>query len=584
MRHIVQSALPWGSRLLALTSTVMLIGLLPWLSGRDPALSLLRARSGDQIATPEALDAIRQRYGLEDGPLALLGHWLSGLLHGDAGNSWISGQPVLPGMLRATGVSLSLMAYALAVALAIALLLAVPTLWRGLRGVNRPSVGIIATSLTALPEFLLATLLLIVGAVWLGWLPPFGWQGWQHAVLPALALGLPAGGLLGLLLNDGLALTFSERWLLNWCLAGIPWHQRLLAVFRRTLPALLPQLGLVLVGLTGGAVAVEKIFAIPGLGRATLGAAVAQDLPALQCGVLLLLTIAFAAGLLAHTLHYLLLGRSGITLPNTRPAEAVHHGGYLVVGITAVILCLLILSGLLRDPLASLHLRLQPPSLALPLGADATGRDILARVAYGAWHTSLLALAVSVCALLLGLLLGLMPRLLCGIIETANATPPIIAGLMVVAVTGPSSYGAACAVLLVSWAPLAAHCAALLHETRRQPYIRMLPILGVGPLRRLTHYLLPAVIGPLSRHAMLRLPGIALALAALSFLGLGPQPPSAEWGLVLAEGMPYLERAPWTVLAPACALLLLSLLAVSLAGALGSNHGRARSHPALVVP
>jgi peptide/nickel transport system permease protein len=88
-------------------------------------------------------------------------------------------------------------------------------------------------------------------------------------------------------------------------------------------------------------------------------------------------------------------------------------------------------------------------------------------------------------------------------------------------------------------------------------------------------YILPALAGPLLRHAMLRLPGIALALAALGFLGLGPRQPAPEWGLILAEGIGYVERAPWAVLAPASALVLASVLAVGLAG-IGSRTGRAR--------
>ena len=83
-------------------------------------------------------------------------------------------------------------------------------------------------------------------------------------------------------------------------------------------------------------------------------------------------------------------------------------------------------------------------------------------------------------------------------------------------------------------------------------------------------YVLPAVAWPLLRHAMLRLPGVALALAALGFLGLGPQQPTPEWGLILAEGIGYVERAPWAVLAPASALVLASVVAVGLAGA---GHG-----------
>ncbi len=572
MKTVRHALLPQLSRLAALLAMGLFVGLMPWLSGRDPALSLLRARSGDQEATQEALAAIRQRYDLDDGPWALFGRWVYHLFQGDAGNSWISGQPVLPGMMQAAGVSLALMGYALALALIVALLLALPALWRGLHGNSRRATGTLAVTLTALPEFLLASLVLIVGAVWLRWFPPYGWQSLNNVVLPALALGLPAGGLLGLLFSDGLSATFNERWLQTWHLAGIPWYRSLQAVLQRTLPALLPQIGLVMIGLTGGAVAVEKVFAIPGLGRATLGAAIAQDLPALQCGLLLLLAIAFCAGLAGQALHYLLLARIAAVLPNTPPRR--QDGKALPIAIIAALLLgLMVATGLLRDPFSSLHLRLQAPSLALPFGADATGRDILARVAHGALNTCLLALAVSFAALLLGLVFGMLPRLACGLIELANATPPIIAGLLVIAITGPSAYGAAVAALLVSWAPLAAHCASLLEETRRQGYIRMLPVLGIGPLRTHTHYLLPAIMPALLRHAMLRLPGIALALAALGFLGLGPQPPSADWGLLLAEGMPYIERAPWVVLPPIAALILLSILAISLANLSGQRRG-----------
>jgi peptide/nickel transport system permease protein len=84
--------------------------------------------------------------------------------------------------------------------------------------------------------------------------------------------------------------------------------------------------------------------------------------------------------------------------------------------------------------------------------------------------------------------------------------------------------------------------------------------------------LLPAVVPSVTRHAVLRLPGIALALASLSFLGLGAQPPTPEWGLLLAENQPYAERAPWAVLTPAAVLALLGALAVTAAGAGGRGR------------
>ncbi len=560
--------LPTLSRLLTLGGVVVLVGLLPWLSGRDPALSILRARAGDQNPTPEALDAIREQLGLAMGPLETLGHWVGGLLHGDAGTSWISGTPVLPGLLQAAGVSLALMAAALVVALSTALLVCLPALRRGLDGRPAPSSGAMAAAVTALPEFLLAALLLVVFAAWLRWLPPYGWGEWRHLVLPALSLGLPAGGLLGRLFSDGLTSAFAERWVATWHMAGFSRRCLALAALKRTLPSLMPQVGLVVVGLTGGAIAVEQVFSIPGLGRATLGAASAQDLPALQTGILILLAIAVALGGLANLGRSLLLGRAMRAGAVPVAAPVAHGGGrrWIVPSVAAALLLTIVLAGLARDPMTSAYLRLQPPGAGLPLGADGIGRDILARVSHGALSTMGMALATVLVTFVLGLAIGLMPRLAAGPIEVTNATPPVIAGLIVAGLMGPSAAGAVIAVTAVSWAPLAAHTSALVSETLAQPHVRITPVLGVGRWRLLSRYVLPALVGPVFRHAMLRLPGTALALAALGFLGLGPRPPAPEWGLLLADSMPYLERAPWAVLVPSLALVLMSILAVSLSG------------------
>ena len=166
--------------------------------------------------------------------------------------------------------------------------------------------------------------------------------------------------------------------------------------------------------------------------------------------------------------------------------------------------------------------------------------------------------------LVIGMAVGAFPRAMTGPIEVTNALPPVIAGLVIAAVNGPTATGAIIAVTAVSWAPLAAHTAALVAEIQARPYMKMLPLVGTGTLRRTVFYVLPALSGSLLRHAMLRLPGIALALASLGFLGLGAPPPVPEWGRVLAEGMPYMERAGWSVFAPAAALGVLSIMAVTL--------------------
>ncbi|MGX1273425.1 ABC-type dipeptide/oligopeptide/nickel transport system permease subunit [Streptomyces phaeoluteigriseus] len=129
----------------------------------------------------------------------------------------------------------------------------------------------------------------------------------------------------------------------------------------------------------------------------------------------------------------------------------------------------------------------------------------------------------------------------------------------------------------MAWAPLAAHTSALLGQERATLHVSATRALGARRSYLLRSELLPAVLPSVTRHALLRLPGVALALASLSFLGLGAQPPSPEWGLLLAENQPYTERAPWVVLAPATVLALLGALAVTAAGGGGARGTRRRT-------
>ncbi|MHC5909302.1 ABC transporter permease, partial [Streptomyces sp. S6] len=286
------------TRVAGLLAVVAAVGLLPWLSETDPALTVLRARSAEREPTREALDAIRRDLGLDAGPLAVLGSWAGDLLHGDLGTSWVSGTGVLPSVTAGLQVSLALMGGALGVAVLLAAVLVAPVLVRG-----RGSAGAGAVMLAAVPEFLLATGLLLVFGVWLGWLPTSGWEGPAHLVLPAVALGVPAGGLLGRLVADALPAVLDERWVELWRGAGVSRTRVAGAALRRVLPPLVPQFGMVAVGLTGGAVAVETVFAVPGIGRTALGAAKSQDLPLLQGSVLALLLLGLAVGAVSALLR-----------------------------------------------------------------------------------------------------------------------------------------------------------------------------------------------------------------------------------------------------------------------------------------
>lgn len=563
-----------AGRIATLIAVIAVIGLLPWLTSTDPALTILHARYSDRQPTPETLDAIRAQTGLDGGPLHVLSQWASGLLHGDLGTSWVSGLPVGPDVTAALGVSLTLMGVSLAVAALLALALSAGTLRRGAdRRITRARAGAGAAVLAALPEFLLAAVLATVFAVQLGWAPALGWGDPGQTVLPALAMGIPAGALLGRLLDDALPAAFAEPWARAATAGGVPPRRIARHALRRTLPGLLPQAGLVVVGLTGSAVAVETLYSVPGLGNTALGAALAQDLPVLQACVLVLLLLGLVAGLLVRLVSRALLGPAiddGALPPLVPPALPGRRAITAAAVALAVLFCAVVAAGLLRDPLhVDAAARLAGPSAAHPFGTDSLGRDVLARLGHGAARTVLTAIAVGVATLLTGLLAGALRA--GALTETVNALPAVLTGLVVAGIAGPGPWGAAAAVAAVAWAPLAAHTAALHAQERAAPHVAAAVSLGAGRGHVLRRHVLPGVLPPVVRHAVLRIPAIALALASLGFLGLGTQAPAPEWGRMLSENMPYVERAPWAVLAPAAALAVLGALAVLTATAVVSR-------------
>ncbi|WNV76960.1 ABC transporter permease subunit [Geodermatophilus sp. DSM 44513] len=548
----------------AVGATVLLVGALPWLSGRDVALSVLRAREADRDPDPATLAAVREQLDLPADPVSGTLRWADGLLRGDLGASWVSGRPVAETLLPAFGVSLTVAGTAALVTLVLAVLLALPALRRAAEGRTEEGrlAGVLAGALAALPEFVLAVLFVVVVAIGLGWAPTSGFSGPAHLVLPVLALALPAAGLLGRVLGASVRSTAGEAWVRTWRAAGA--RRRVLAaeVGRRALTSVVPLVLLLLVGNLGAAAVVEAVFDIPGLGGISLQAALAQDVPVVQAAVALLVGLGLLVGGGGVLLHRLLVGPAlsgaGLTPEASPPAP---RAGRWAVGVAAV-LAAVVVAGLLRDPAAQDPARrLAPPSWAAPLGADPLGRDVLARFGHGALLSVGLALALSAVVLAVGLLVGLRAhRARAGLADVLNALPAVVVGIVVASVAGPGLGSAVLAVCLVAWIPLAVHARALAAEARASGFYVAAQTAGAGRWYLLRAHLLPLVAPPVTRHALTRLPAVALALAGLSFLGIGAGPESPEWGRTLADTAVYLERAPW-VGAPAVGLVLLGVVA-----------------------
>ncbi|GHE12719.1 ABC transporter permease subunit [Klenkia taihuensis] len=549
----------------AVVGTALLVGALPWLSGTDPARAVLRAREEEGAPDAAALQAVRDTLDLPADPVTGTLGFLGRLATGDLGTSWVSRTPVADTVLPALGISLTLAGTASVVALLLAGLLTVPALLRAADGRLRgggPGAAL-GGALSALPEFVLAVLLVAVVAVGWGLLPTSGFTGPEHLVLPVLALALPAAGVLARLLAGAVAATAGESWVRTWRAAGVARRTTAAALGRRAVGVVVPQVLLLLVGTLGAAAVVEAVFDVPGLGGVALSAALAQDVPVVQAAVVLLVAIGLLVGGGGVLAHRLLLGpalaTSGFTPETARAGRRPQRVAVAVAGVLAVA----VVAGLLRDPSAQdVGRRLAPPSWALPLGADPLGRDVLARFGHGALLSVGLAAVLAAVALGVGLAVGLLGRGgRSGPADVLNALPAVVVGIVVAAVAGPGLLAACVAVALVGWIPLAVHTRTLAAQARASGFHVAAVAGGAGRWHVLRRHLLPVVGPPVVRHALVRVPHASLALAGLSFLGLGAGAESPEWGRALAETTGYLERAPWVVAAPVTGLVLLGVVA-----------------------
>ncbi|GAB79394.1 peptide/nickel transport system permease protein [Austwickia chelonae] len=551
------------------TAVVLLAGSLPWLTGADPARTVLRARQVERDADPAALDAIRADLDLPASPLVGAARWLGRATTGDLGVSWVSGRAVADTLGSALAVSLNLAGIAALTSLIVAVLLVTPRVI-GV-GLGRPAASTrlraLSAILAAAPGFVVAVLLTSVFAVRLGWLPSSGWREPRDMILPVTALSVGATGILIRILMTAITAVAAEDWVHTWRANGARPSRIAGSVARRAIAVALPQVMLIFAGIIGAAVIVEEVYAIPGLGRVTLEAALAQDIPLVQGAVAALVVLGTVIGLLGAALHRLLMSPA---LTDGHGSAPVRREGRfaptLPWWVSASTLTALIVGGLFRTVEIHPDRRHLAPSLLHPLGTDHVGRDVWGRVGQGALLTIGPALLVSLICLAVGLAVGLVSKQAsAGVTDVLNAVPSVFLGLVVAAVLGPGLLSASLAICLVGWIPLAVHTRTLAAEARATGFHQAAVVAGATRRRIMVRHLLPGVIRPVAGHAVVRLARLALALTGLGFLGLGAGHDSAEWGKLLADSVVHLERAPWAMAAPAVGLVLLGLVA-NLAG------------------
>jgi ABC-type dipeptide/oligopeptide/nickel transport system permease subunit len=279
------------------------------------------------------------------------------------------------------------------------------------------------------------------------------------------------------------------------------------------------------------------------------------------------------------------LDAEGATLPAAVPtAEAVaskgpirlrrwwlrfarNRGAVFGLGVFVAVVLMSVFAPVLApyDPLAQgVGPALQAPSLAHWAGTDSFGRDVLSRIIYGARIALIVGVVSVVLAMVIGVALGLVAGYYGGwvdivimrVMDGLFAFPIIILAIAMMAIMGFGVTNVIIAVAVGFIAPFARVTRADVLAVKEEPYIEAARLGGVSSTAIIVRHVLPNVMAPIIVQAALRVSGAIITEAGLSFLGLGPPPPTPVWGSMIAEGRNFIVMAPHVSTMPGVALML----------------------------
>lgn len=218
-----------------------------------------------------------------------------------------------------------------------------------------------------------------------------------------------------------------------------------------------------------------------------------------------------------------------------------------------------------HDPIGKdLALRLMPPSASHWFGTDDLGRDVFARVVYGARISLLVGLLSVSIAMVIGSLVGVtagyfggkLGEVLMRGIDILLAFPSILLAILIVAILGPGLINAMIAIGIVNVPIYARLLRSTTLQLRNQEFIEAAHSMGASDWYIIFRHILPNCLSPLIVQVTLGIGAAILETAGLSFLGLGAQPPTPEWGTMLAQAKDFIRTAPWTLMFPGMAITL----------------------------
>jgi peptide/nickel transport system permease protein len=259
------------------------------------------------------------------------------------------------------------------------------------------------------------------------------------------------------------------------------------------------------------------------------------------------------------------------------PAVALRQRlvGHRVLDLVVVAIVLVALFCAVFGPLiapesittSDIHGALRPPSTGHWFGTDDQGRDVLWRVVAGARESILSSIVIVAAHSVIGTMIAavasagghIVDETLMRITDSAMAIPTVIFGLGFAAALGPSLRSAIIALSLTGWPVTARLLRGIIRETTTMPYVEGARVLGVGRLDLLRRHILPNSLDVLIVKWAGDIGSTILVISSLSFIGVGPQPPSPEWGAMVTEGQGYIATAWWATVCPGAAIAVATM-------------------------
>lgn len=217
------------------------------------------------------------------------------------------------------------------------------------------------------------------------------------------------------------------------------------------------------------------------------------------------------------------------------------------------------------DPYAQdLSQAMQPPSAAHPMGTDTYGRDMLSRVLIGAQTSISSTFALVAIITVFGTIVGIFCGYYGGVVDSVMmrisdiclAFPGLVFAMAVAAILNGGVQNAVIALALISWPKYSRIARSQTLSMKSLPYMQAAQLAGDSALQMIVRHVLPNIVGPILVTSMLDIGTMMMEIAGLSFLGLGAQPPVAEWGSMMSSGRSMLQTYPWIVLSPGLAIFV----------------------------